>query len=166
MQMTQLIPHHDLPCLVYCLVFEPPNGQTFEGKCLVFYEMAIVVLTQSWGWSYPCVSSLSDDGLQGGKIASEPEKGKFHCRQVIPSDDPESAMIQSLWQKDYKRVSHACLCLDDKSDGATLTKVITSGYGLYLRGPSPPAHFCLELSAAGLRMLPLCSGLRKLSYCS
>lgn len=111
----------------------------------VFYEMAIVVLTQSGGWSYPCVSCLCDEGSRGGKIASEPVKWKFHCRQVIPSDNPESAMIQSLWQRDCKLVLHACLCLDDKSDGACVTKVATSGRGLCLRGTSPASHFCMEL---------------------
>lgn len=39
---------------------------------LLFFsnELSFVVLTQSWGWSYSCVS-FNDEGLQGGKIASE-----------------------------------------------------------------------------------------------
>lgn len=95
-----------------------------KGSVCFFYEMAIVVLTQSVGWSYPCVSCLCDEGSHGGKIVSEPVKWKFHCRQVIPSDNPESAMIQLLCQKDCKLVFHVFLCLDDKSDGVCLTKVV------------------------------------------
>lgn len=36
-----------------------------------FYEMAIVVLTQSWRWSYLGASCLSDENVQERKIASE-----------------------------------------------------------------------------------------------
>lgn len=124
--------------------------------------MAIVVLTQSGGWSYPCVSCLCDEGSQGGKIASEPVKWKFHCREVIPSDNPESAMIQSLCQKDCKLVLHACLCADDKSDGACMTRVVTSGHGLCLRGTSPP--FLYGTLCCSLKNAPSITG-KKSSQC-
>lgn len=70
MEITRLSPHHNLPSAMYCLVFDYPNGKINLKKTLwcflllLFFsnELSFVVLTQSWGWSYSCVS-FNDEGL-------------------------------------------------------------------------------------------------------